>query len=132
MGATITFKDKNKISIRLILVIILSVYILGGFEKIFTFNNTLKSISNKLGPLNYLSYPAIIFAILAELIPPILIIVEPENSLMSQISSFILIFFMILVILMFHNPLTMKDQYAAFMVRVSMIGTLLLIAYNSE
>ena len=132
MGATITFKDKNKISIRFILIVILSVYILGGIEKIFTFNSTLKSISNKLGSLNFLAYPAIIFAILVEIIPPTLIIVEPENSLMTQISSFILVFFMILIILMFHNPLTMKDQYAAFMVRVSMIGTLLLIAYNAE
>lgn len=132
MGATIKFKEKKKISIRFILVIILSVYILGGLEKMFTFNNTLNSISNKLGSLNFLSYPAIIFAILVEIIPPILILIEPENSLMTQISSFILIFFMILVILMFHNPLTMKDQYAAFVVRVSMIGSLLLIAYNAE
>lgn len=132
MGATIKFKEKKKISIRIILVIILSVYILGGFEKIFNFNSTLNSISNKLGSLSFLSYPAIIFAILVEIIPPILILIEPENSLMTQISSFILIFFMILVILMFHNPLIMKDQYAPFVVRVSMIGSLLLIAYNAE
>ena len=132
MGATITFRDKKKISIRFILVIILSVYILGGLEKIYTFNNTLNTISNKLGAFNFLAYPAIIFAILVEIIPSILILVEPENSLMTQISSFILIFFMILVILMFHNPLTMNDQYAPFVVRVSMIGTLLLIAYNAE
>ena len=132
MGATIKFRDKNRISIRIILIITLAVYILAGFRKIFTFNDTLNTISEKLGSLNFLAYPAIIFAILAEIIPPILIIVEPENSLMAQISSFILVLFMVLLVLMFHNPLTMKGVEAEFMVRVSMIGTLLLIAYNSE
>tara|TARA_Y100000114_G_C11612988_1_gene255988 strand:+ start:81 stop:479 length:399 start_codon:yes stop_codon:yes gene_type:complete len=132
MGATIKFRDKHDIYIRIILVITLSVYILGGLEKLFTFNSTVDSISKKLGTLKFLAYPAIIFAILVEIIPPILILVEPTNSLMAQISSFILVLFMVLVILMYHNPLTMKDQNAAFMVRVSMIGTLLLIAYNAE
>ena len=127
-----TIKLNNKIILRLFLLPLLLVFILSGLQKIFNFKSTSDIISENIPFLANISEIITVLVILTITILPIIIFIKPTNSLLTQISSLLLVGFMILVIFFFHNPITMKNQYINFLTRLSIIGGLLLVTYISQ
>ena len=122
----------NKLQLRIFLTILLAIFIFSGINKILNFNSTSNLIASQIPFTKYFSNIVTLLVILTIIILPCLIIYNPINSIITQLSTIALVIFMILVIIFFHNPLTMKDQLINFMTRLSMIGGLLLILFISQ
>jgi len=127
-----TIKIDDKIFLRLFLLPLFLIFILSGINKIKNFNKTSNTIKDKIPILGKVPKITTVLVILSIIILPSIIIIKPTNSLLTQICSILLIIFMILVIIFFHNPMTMENQEINFMVRLSMIGGLLLVLYISQ
>ncbi len=122
----------NKLQLRIFLTILLAIFIFSGINKILNFNSTSNLIASQIPFTKHFSNIVTLLVILTIIILPCLIIYNPINSIITQLSTIALVIFMILVIIFFHNPLTMKDQLINFMTRLSMIGGLLLILFISQ
>lgn len=122
----------NKLVLRIFLILLLAIFIFSGINKILNFNSTSNLIASQIPFTKNFSNIITILVILTIIILPCLIIYNPLNSIITQLSTIALVIFMILVIIFFHNPLTMKDQLINFMTRLSMIGGLLLILFISQ
>ncbi len=122
----------NQLQLRIFLTILLAIFIFSGINKILNFNSTSNLIASQIPFTKHFSNIVTLLVILTIIILPCLIIYNPINSIITQLSTIALVIFMILVIIFFHNPLTMKDQLINFMTRLSMIGGLLLILFISQ
>ena len=127
-----TIKIDDKIILRIFLLPLFLIFILSGINKIKNFNKTSSTIKDKIPILGRIPKITTVLVILSIIILPSIILIKPTNSLLTQICSILLIIFMILVIIFFHNPITMENQEINFMVRLSMIGGLLLVLYISQ
>ena len=122
----------NKLVLRIFLILLLAIFIFSGINKILNFNSTSNLIASQIPFTKNFSNIITILVILTIIILPCLIIYNPINSIITQLSTIALVIFMILVIIFFHNPLTMQDQLINFMTRLSIIGGLLLILFISQ
>ena len=129
---TIKFNSNSNFVLRLFLLPLFLIFILSGINKITNFRKTSDTIKDKIPFLSKISNIITILVIITIILLPSIILIKPTNSLISQICSILLIIFMILVIIFFHNPITMKNQEINFMVRLSIIGGLLLVLYISQ
>ena len=103
-----------------------------GLEKVFHFAQTVKEIRKKVYIFSQIATLTTIIVILLELIAPTYIIIDPFNSLESQILAFALIGFMLLIIFFFHNPVTQDNQFANFLNTMYLTMPLFFIAYIAQ
>ena len=122
----------NQLQLRIFLILLLAIFIFSGINKILNFKSTSNLIASQIPFTKHFSNIVTLLVILTIIILPCLIIYNPINSIITQLSTIALVIFMILVIIFFHNPITMKDQLINFMTRLSMIGGLLLILFISQ
>lgn len=125
-------KIDDEIVLRLFLFCILAIFIFSAINKVMNFNSTAQLIRNQIPFTKNYSKLLTLCTIITMLVLPILILIDPTDSIITQISAITLILFMILIIIFFHNPFTMKDQSINAIVRLSIIGGLLLILYIAQ
>lgn len=116
----------NPIIIQIFTFLCVLVYIYAGFQKIINFKETTDTISSKIKFLSKYAFIITILFILIEILFPLLITIFPGSNL-SNILCYILILYMVLVLFIFPNHVFLKNQSIPFFIRLSMIGTLLLI-----
>lgn len=103
-----------------------------GLEKVFHFAQTVKEIRKKVYIFSQIATLTTIIVILLELAAPTYILIEPFDSLESQILAFSLIGFMLLIIFFFHNPITQDKQFANFLNTMYLTAPLFFIAYIAQ
>ena len=103
-----------------------------GLEKVFNFAGTVKEIRKKVFIFSQIATLTTIIVILLELASPTYILIDPFDSLESQILAFALIGFMLLIILFFHNPVTQNNQFANFLNTMYLTAPLFFIAYIAQ
>ena len=108
------------------------IYYKSGLEKVFNFTKTVNEIKEKVFIFSKFAFLTTIIVILLELAAPTIILIDPFDSLMSQIAAFSLLFFMILIIIFFHNPLTDSKQFSNFLNTMYLSAPLLFIAYVAQ
>ncbi len=109
------------------MVLLFSVYIYAGFNKIFNFESTKKSLKTKLSFLpEWIIAFCIVSAIIIEIVCPLLILFFNGNKEVHNINLFILILFTFIVSIVYHNPLE-SSNISEFLKNMALIGGMCLL-----
>lgn len=116
--------------------LLLIMFFLSGFDKIFNFINTSIGLQNKFQQMLLLNLPlwffkfSIILVILLEIFAPLIIIYAEYNNKYkkyAKYSLYLLISFVIFATFLYHFP-PFKSQYYPFMSNIATIGGLLILS----
>jgi uncharacterized membrane protein YphA (DoxX/SURF4 family) len=123
-------------SILIYAFLLLLVFLISGYEKLFIIKDTANSLQNKLNwqfiPSN-LYILAIIIVVIIELVCPSIILYSLHTNTYKQeafYSCLALVGFTILATLIYHNPALSQKEYYNFLKNVSIIGGLLILSNN--
>lgn len=123
-------------SILIYAFLLLLVFLISGYEKLFSITDTASGLQNKL---NWQFLPsdlyilAIIIVVIIELVCPSIILYSLQYNTYKQeafYSCLGLIGFTILATLVYHNPVSSQKEYYNFLKNISIIGGLLLLSNN--
>lgn len=124
--------ELNDTLYRIALFLYFILFYKSGLEKVFNFAQTVKEIRKKVYIFSQIATLTTIIVILLELAAPTYILIEPFDSLESQILAFSLIGFMLLIIFFFHNPITQDKQLSNFLNTMYLTAPLFFIAYIAQ
>ncbi len=123
----------------IVYVLLLAMFVLAGINKIFNFDKTVSSISNKINPIikldNNFYKLVIVLVILLEIIAPYIIVSESyyksKDKKYSLYSGYLLIVFVILATIIYH-PLNIinYNKSTSTWSHISLIGGLLLMVID--
>ena len=117
---------------RVILFLYFILYYKSGLHKVLNFNQTVTEIKQKVFIFSKIALLTTCIVILLEFIAPTYILIYPFDSLASQLLSFSLIAFMLMIILFFHNPLVNKSEFSNFLNTLYLTTPLVFIAYIAQ
>lgn len=117
---------------RIVLFLYFILFYKSGLHKVFNFNSTVKEVKQKVFIFSKIALITTCIVILLELIAPTYILIYPFDSLESQLLSFSLIAFMIMIIIFFHNPLVDKSEFNNFLNTLYLTTPLVFIAYIAQ
>lgn len=109
------------------IILLLSIFIMSSFNKIFSFQNTLNGIENKGLPFPFF---ALLGAITFQLLGIIGILTNEFKLIKNKnlkYSKYLLVVFTLLATYFYHNIFTQENQTINFMKNISIIGGLLII-----
>ena len=116
-------------------------FFLSGINKIFNFDKTVSSISDKINPIlklnNNFYKLVIVLVIILEIVAPYIIVSNSYNKSKdkkySLYSGYLLILFVILATLIYHPlNITNYNNSTAFWSHISLIGGLVLMVLDIE
>lgn len=119
-------------------ILLLAMFVLSGINKIFNYDNTVLSLSNKINPIinldNNIYKLTIVLVIILELVAPYIIIKNSYNNKhdkYSLYSGYLLIIFTILATLIYH-PLHLNNYMKSlpFWSNMSLLAGLILMTSN--
>ena len=117
---------------RIVLFLYFILFYKSGLHKVFNFNSTVKEVKQKVFIFSKIALITTCIVILLELIAPTYILIYPFDSLETQLLSFSLIAFMIMIIIFFHNPLVDKSEFNNFLNTLYLTTPLVFIAYIAQ
>lgn len=111
-------------------VFLLSMFFVSGINKIFSFQETVDSLTNKI-PFEIFSNLVIVLVILLEIIAPLLIIyyfISGNYKKYAYYSVISLCIFTILATILYHPPKFSYKKSLGFWANMTLVGGLLLLA----
>ena len=117
---------------RVMLFLYFILYYKSGLYKVLNFSKTVEEIKHKVFIFARIPIIITLIVILIEFVCPTYILIYPFDSFESQILAFVLILFMVLIIIFFHNPLVDKSEFDNFLNTLYLTVPLVFIAYISQ
>ncbi len=112
-------------------ILLLSMFVLSGFQKILTFEKTIDNVANKLSFNMQVTQLGVIVVILLEILAPIIILYYLTYANYAEYAKYaiwLLVIFTIVVTFMYHPPdLTSYYKSIPFWANMSLLGGLLLL-----
>lgn len=112
--------------------LLLTMFVLSGFQKIFTFEKTVDNVYNKINYVNVtLAHLGVIFVILLEIVAALIILYSISTNQYREYAKLCiwgLIIFTVIVTLIYHPPdLSSYYKSIPFWANMSLLGGLLLL-----
>jgi uncharacterized membrane protein YphA (DoxX/SURF4 family) len=112
-------------------VFLLSMFLVSGIDKIFSFQETVDSLTQKIPFSNLVNASVLVLVILLEIIAPLLVIyyfITGNYKKYAYYSVIILCIFTILATILYHPPKFLYKKSLGFWANMTLIGGLLLLA----